>query len=297
MKINYIIFILLISYVILEDKCDKGAGPYQCKECDPKNPTLCGSCNEQEYLKDGKCYNCFERMIGCSKCNVTHCQECSDEGYLMVGDTCMPMYKIIPECQELNPEDHSKCKRCIIGFYPNEDKTKCLKCKEECLWCNNASECTKCNTSFYKENGKCLPCNDNCLSCDSTKCFECKPGYVPVNEKCASCEVANCKECVKGEPKKCQTCNDTFSIIGEDKSICRKCEQYCKSCSEIKEINFLNENQKCDSCISQYFLNNSKCQKCEDNNCAICDPDGKQCKQCVEGYYQENETSLCNKRC
>ena len=85
MKIVYIIYLVLISFAISEDECDKGYELLQCKECNGKE---CKMCNNGSYLKSGKCENCPVLFPSCKLCNETECHNC-DSFFIKKDGKCI----------------------------------------------------------------------------------------------------------------------------------------------------------------------------------------------------------------
>lgn len=147
-------------------KCDKGRNPTQCESCKDENSTLCATCNMGDYLKDGKCLNCEDKILGCSKCSIENTCEACNPQFLLENNKCIPAFKKIPECFNLNKNDSSICNQCVSGFYLTKDNKTCLKCSANCLDCNNATSCVICKSTFYVKNGKCEACPQYCSSCE-----------------------------------------------------------------------------------------------------------------------------------
>ena len=326
MKALYIIFTLLVANVISQE-CETGTFPYQCKTCDPNNSTLCGTCNSGDYLKEGKCYNCYEKMIGCAICSTEKkCDSCEAQ-FVLENNTCTPAFKKIPECDKYNNTNTTKikvCSNCVPGFFLDKNKTACNRCGDNCLKCTNSTHCEICNPNYYLNKSKCFKypdhcseynvtklkctnciasyflkdnkceaCPNNCTKCESSdKCQICNSGFVLENDKCVACSVNNCTTCVEGDHTKCSACNVSFKLEG---GACKKCNVLnCSQCSDQNQTYFLNANEKCDICSPKFYIKDTKCEKCNDTNCLICENEGKTCKSCDSGFYLKvgNETCL-----
>ena len=85
----------------------------------------------------------------------------------------------------------------------------------------------------------------------------------------------------------CLTCENGYYLSPSNS--CERCVQYCK------EYDTNNDN-KCTSCIDNYFLFNEQCYQCnKDCKTSI---DNCKCVTCEDGYYLENFQCLqCDSSC
>ena len=121
-------------------------------------------------------------------------------------------------------------------------------------------------------------CFNNCLKCDTKDdvCLVCKHP-TSLNKDDGTCilveePIQNCLFYSTSDPEKCKLCKEGF--FGDD---CQPCGANCKNCQEQNE---------CNVCNSGYFLDSGKCeQKCNVENCEICQNDIDRCKICIEGNF------------
>ena len=223
------------------------------------------------------------------KCSdiVENCYDCKE---MMVNRRL-----VSKEVVETDPLASIACTSCEDNYYPiyNEDNI-IIFCKSICVTggfnlcksCDeiNQNQCKKCNYGYY------LPSDDM------------------VKTKCKSCNdlINNCEECYGTTSQiKCQSCNENY-FLNKEKNICEPlCEtgsyNYCKTCNI--------ETNKCDSCISGYYLptddEEKKCKKCSDINdkCQECygTKNSVKCLSCKNGlipfYDKNNEILECNLPC
>ena len=230
-----------------------------------------------------------------------------------------------------------KIYKCINGYKASGNKCVVDKeCPENCLECTNTA-CTKCNTSYFLNDGVCQehcskgksPNSDNeCEDCnkkkcsnfeiDSCDCTECIESTFLKNKNCYDCD-SSCKTC-EGEATKCTSCQPGNQFLENNKCYdcgdgnCETKEANCK-CKSCKSGFFLNSNYKCESCISDcttckdsktcdkckddfYINTEGKCAKCPDS-CATKKPGSCQCATCKEGYFMnaDEECQECISPC
>ena len=220
-----------------------------------------------------------------------------------------------------------KIYKCINGYKASGNKCVVDKdCPENCLECTNTA-CTKCNTSYFLNDGVCQehcskgksPNSDNeCEDCnkktcsnfeiDSCDCTECIESTFLKNKNCYDCD-SSCKTCEE-EATKCTSCQAEIQFLENNKCYdcgdgnCETKEANCK-CKSCKSGFFLNSNYKCESCISDcatckdsktcdkckddfYINTEGKCAKCPDS-CATKKPGSCQCATCKEGYFMNSD--------
>lgn len=195
---------------------------YKCLKTN-KGETQCILCEEGYFLQNGKCVdslNCKERPNGaCIKCNKNYCLS---NVYGCVSNNN-------PNCERCDNKDINKCTGCASGYYLDESKNICKKCKNGCSTCSNEKDCGSCDIGYYikkleTKNGsydaECGSCLDGCKKCyDSNSCISCKEGYYPI----------------KGNEK-------------EENLICKECSYGCLECTG---------NTQCSKCDEGYYLASS----------------------------------------
>ena len=158
-KINYILFLILISFTLQLDHCFQTA-----KICQKMIPT--------SSTPSGSIANCIDYETG----HDDICEECA-MGYAVSheGNKCIPF----PYCSSLL-EGNKKCNECYPGYYFNGKE--CTKIPiDNCLILNDAGDkCSVCS-DYSKINGDGSECqllesvegcseydnNGNCKGCDS----------------------------------------------------------------------------------------------------------------------------------
>ncbi|KAL4476576.1 hypothetical protein ABPG74_010309 [Tetrahymena malaccensis] len=283
-------------------------------------------CPKNMYQSGQLCLKCPENCRNCDSSG--NCQICDDGHYQYQGrclDQCkVPLIFKGQDCVEKCPE----------GFQHNKQKNECAQCKQNCLDCDQNSQCTRCKSDYliqeglcvsncekgyFKQDKYCLKCNSNCLSCDTSEefCQECNQNYTldKQRKKCILC-IENCQNC--SEDLVCQQCKENYiskngvcvKACNEGHfykdSQCFKCSQDCKSCEKQED--------NCTDCLEGFKLNQAtnKCIKCP-SNCTICE-ENQQCtkcekefklqqnaciKVCGQGFYEDtNQKCLeCDKNC
>lgn len=202
-----------------------------------------------------------------------------------------PYEKTIPYCDVEDPESKT-CTLCKMGYGLTREK-KCSICSVKyCMSClTNYTLCDDCDQFFYKDNkGQCVqPEDKNCRYPTGTKCSRCDFGFF-INET-GICEKGKIELCeTYNSRNKCFICKDGYGVKNEEgKEInkCEKCEEGCSVCGQ----NY----QKCQTCLSGYYLNDDKkCKKCIDG-CNIC-TNSTNCEECNYGYYKKKD-KICQKGC
>ncbi|CAD8060255.1 unnamed protein product [Paramecium primaurelia] len=197
-------------------------------------------------------------------------------------------------------------------------------CDNNCDVCSN-TQCTLCKNPYQLIHNQCSLCdssnfrNYDC-SCQTgfyddninKQCQKCK-------QECETCLNANsCTQCKLGTNliilPNCMNCNTGFYY---NNGICSRCSKNCLACfgsgqSECLSCQtdyILNNNNECQSCMSNQFIYNNTCQDCQ-YNCETCN-NTQQCLTCTEnrinvpfcicqiGYYESNTKSCqsCSFQC
>ncbi|XP_062845264.1 proprotein convertase subtilisin/kexin type 5 [Trichomycterus rosablanca] len=259
-------------------KHDCGDGEYQdshgkCNSCEStcqkcKGPKLddCIMCPASRWLDEGRCilhcpvgkYLCDRQ---CHACDHT-CAQCLDAGPA--------------KCTSCNKDrfgqDRYLYKGQCVTACPNahfhSSLNTCEPCPEHCILCSSVTQCLKCNSSYYVNNGACSP-------------LECGEGEVedPEYDDCMACE-EGCKKCVLYNPKHCLSCTDGYykyeegcykhcpakTYAVEHTMSCVACKHDCVSCDE----------EECHWCEADLFLSNGKCVQ-----------------ECPDGFYGDEDTQEC----
>lgn len=206
-------------------------------------------------------------------------------------------------------------------YYETTSNFKFLRsCRDFCIKCKSASNCTECKEGFFLKGFECLPCaltcsgcetlEDNCLTSESPVLL---PGIVLADDtdcgaskyfdlatqKCEGCP-ANCYKC--GSSSTCVMCHSHF-ILDKEKCVhidpcnlpseksdtniklfsCVKCSKNCLYCDQNKK--------NCSICKNKFYLDKLTCQSCQEN-CDLC-LNKESCLRCSHGFEIKND--LCVK--
>ncbi|CAD8102627.1 unnamed protein product [Paramecium sonneborni] len=277
-----------------------------------KNGECVDNCNTDEFISqiDNKCYKC---KAGCSSC--TNPLSCT--------------YPLLDSSQTLYLQNNQVYASCGEGYYTSG--LLCLACSNNCITCNDETQCTKCNNPYilynqncmqecpentYFDNGSCLSCHQNCQFCsdgNETSCLTCQNGlkYILIFDSIESTYKTYCQDsCLS---------NYTFDLYlriclyNYCHSSCLKCvgdqDNQCIACPDNYILN--NAIQIYGTCVSEcsvgMYNHKGVCQKCNDScqectsypSCTVCKPNFYHLNQqlcviqCPLGYYQNIDTSKC----
>uniref|UniRef100_A0ABI7XV30 P/Homo B domain-containing protein n=3 Tax=Felis catus TaxID=9685 RepID=A0ABI7XV30_FELCA len=174
-----------------------------------------------------------------------------------------------PECSEVGCDgpgpDH--CSDCLHYYYKLKNNTRIC-----------VSSCPP--GHYHADKKRCRKCAPNCESCFGShgdQCLSCKYGYF-LNEEINSC-VTHCPD---------------GSYQDTKKSLCRKCSENCKTCTEFHNCTecrdglSLQGSQCSITCEDGQYFNGQDCQPCH-RFCATCAGAGATgCINCTEGYFMED---------
>ncbi|CAD8145055.1 unnamed protein product [Paramecium pentaurelia] len=190
-------------------------------------------------------------------------------------------------------------------------------CDDNCDICIN-TQCTACKAPYQLIHNVCALCDStNFRNSDCT----CQIGYYDDNinqqcqkcrQECESCLDANiCTYCKLGTNlitlPYCMNCNTGFYY---DNGMCSKCDPSCLSCFGNGKSQclscyndyVLNNNNECQTCMTNQFIYNNTCQDCQ-YNCETCNAP-QNCLTCTIGRinapfcicqtgYFESDTKQC----
>jgi surface protein len=339
------------GYKAYQGKCIKDCviGPFeqctQCSEEDGKN-NECGGCNEDYYLPTDS----NDKTI-CTKIPINYCLEAKGTiddprctkcfGELkqqLDGKSCIEecIQGGTFRCKTCSTEDGNinKCGQCNDGYYlpsgVNNDKTRCYKCRSNCLACTGTDEistnsvCLLCEEGYQLYEGECIK---NCETGNDIKCKSCSaiPGR---NDQCGECNDNYFLPEDDNDRKTCQPCSDDGSCIKcsgkKNSKACTKCKNgydlfygslcketcktgdssSCASCSREKD-----KFDQCGTCNSGYYIPSDtsyeakKCYECTLDGCGVCegktDKDNKciECKFGLKPYYKDGYVVDCHNTC
>lgn len=202
------------------NECSSCQSPYLFQ---PASKTCVDSCNANQVLINGTCYNCDPLCATCST-TTSACTSCSS-GYYLLGNTCLTVCPspYVPSTTVNSCENCSTaCKTCsgsattctscsaplkLFGstcisdcsagyyVYTSTSGDQCLRCSSPCLNCSSSSVCTSCQTGYYFYNGACL------LACPAFTYASATtpPTCLPCSSACTSClNGSSCLECQQG---------------------------------------------------------------------------------------------------
>ena len=249
--------------------------------CECTNDVCTGCVSADKYFSDGSCHDCIPPCLYCT--GRTICQGCLGSYYLS-GDSCLSCSKSCKSCQF----SADKCLSCYDGYYKNN--YKCEKCDSSCKTCKDSStKCLNCANNYYYLNTisqKCLKCKEPCKTCSSEDvCISCIDDYFLNGGKCYKYN-SNCKKSLN--EKVCEICDDGYFLYNTNKQ-CLKCNEKCKTCKDSSNY--------CLTCNDKYYLSNSNtCLSCK-SPCNTCINENK-CKSCIDNYfYFSNLCHECAKNC
>ena len=193
-KINYILFLILISFTLQFDHCIQTA--QICQKAISTSPTPSGSianCIKYETGDDEICEKCVDgyavsyegnKCIPFSYCNYLDegnkkCDECY-QGYYFNGKECTKIS--IDNCLISN-DDGDKCTYCALYSKINEDGSRCQlieKIVEGCSYYDNNGNCNACESHYTGSgSGSSFTCTFNDCSGDRAVeyCKYCQIGY------------------------------------------------------------------------------------------------------------------------
>ena len=194
-------------------------------------------------------------------------------------------------------------------FYPNGNKYKLIGSKECIELIPNNTEIynekynlLKCKEGYKIEGNECVPiehCYQNCLNCTeysedplNQNCTQCKSEFLLENENC----VTLCSNGYEQKDNTCSSCEDETckNFVNNscdcieckfhyylNESKCYKCDDNCGDCSIIPT--------NCITCLPPKYLYNTICYECvDDDKCEIKGEDNCKCLTCKEGFYNSN---------
>ena len=204
-----------------------------CKTCNGSTDENCLSCNDNNYLYSGKCYN-----------------ECPKGTFKTENENGN---KVCNDC-------YINCEKCTEGG--NSSKMMCDSCPENSIIYkynyNNKNYYNCYNISDNKEKRFFIPEKINEIS----SCFELYNQYI----------IENTNECIEFPEGGYFISNDTTGLLSKCHSSCLTCSKTytelnsnCDSCNE----GLLQDGNCVNNCSDGYYKNNSNCLKCH-NNCQTC---------------------------
>uniref|UniRef100_A0A670J7E8 SPC3 n=1 Tax=Podarcis muralis TaxID=64176 RepID=A0A670J7E8_PODMU len=161
--------------------------------------------------------------------------------------------------------DH--CNDCLHYYYKSKNNTRI--CVPNCPPGHYSADKKRCK--------KCSPNCETCFGSHSDQCNTCKPGYY-INEESRNCVTS---------------CPDGF-YLDNNKIVCRKCSENCKTCTEFQTCTECRhglslQGSRCViRCETGKYYNGRDCEPCH-HSCASCaGPGADACINCTEEYLMEN---------
>ncbi|KAL4506092.1 hypothetical protein ABPG72_013853, partial [Tetrahymena utriculariae] len=223
---------------------------------------------------------CVQCPANCAQCDAQqNCLTCNTNYYLQLDNSCNTQ---CPSSSQINSTNNKQCIcdsnaaivqnincQCNQNYYQNGNK--CFQCIDNCITCQNQSNCQICQKDFI------LLLNGQCEFCDT------KNGFFIKDNLCLSCQKSNCLECLnQNQCTKYANCGAQFTY----NYISQQCEQCLwdvqkLQCVDNCDLNNQYHNQTYKTCSQCYYLN-------------------QQCQQsCPKGYYYDNKYNclLCHASC
>ena len=246
---------------------------------DGKCPLNCTHCKE-----NGTCIKCNnESKIAEIKINTTSKKKiCLDNltGYYLEDSI---YYKCKDNCVECN--NASDCNNCISGYFLQKNNT-CIKEIEKCTKYSDEGNCIKCEIGYKVENNNCVIGVEFCRNIDSiqNKCIQCVYNYrLSNNDGLCYKVIENCKEYNNQNENLCSYCNKDFAFYEEIRDQC------------FNKSNFIYGYFTKDNGTIYYNCsdkNNSGVEFCK--NCYYENSKGVICIECLSEYaILDDETSKC----
>ncbi|KAL4491179.1 hypothetical protein ABPG73_013248 [Tetrahymena malaccensis] len=240
-----------------------------CKTC--SNSTSCQTCMDNYFLSGNICQPCDNTCYSCSGPGNNQCIQCLNNNYFI--------------SQKLNNVCDSNCDL-TQGQYidqSNPNQKYCKMCSSFCNICNNSTSCQTCMDKYYLSGNICSPCDSTCKSCSgpgNNQCIQCLNNNYFISEKlnniCDSiCDV---------------TQGQYIDLSNPSQQFCRKCVNFCKTCSN---------SASCQICMDNYYLSGNICSPCH-QSCQNCSGPGiNQCTICNQSTYfiQPDQNNQCVQSC
>ncbi|ELP85997.1 hypothetical protein EIN_450560 [Entamoeba invadens IP1] len=259
------------------------------------------------------CYS--EKVVAhCKNVKNNTCTLCSKNYILSKEGQCISEFDL-----HCSYRVNGVCLLCHPGYQINITTRNCVVGDELCTsWSYpNSFICQECVSGYTLLNqNRCENCSSiqrGCLRAfgDCSRCYTCQDGYYLENEKCkrvANCRVFDsnrkCTLCIAGyyfdlESNTCERGNISKCIFYQNKTVCGRCTeglvQIGNSCVEVDHC-IETDGQQCSLCELGYSLNNSKCEKCKDSNCATCIVNKDMCTICLSEFRLTSQKTclFCN---
>lgn len=238
---------------------------------------------ENDTAKDVKVADTSSATASTGACNAGSCGRCDKD-----GDA-----KYCSICYKKNISGTGKNQKCdgaaptgCLATMVNNDKATCVGCDDKNNYQMVDSECVKCDLSANYLSGKdCKPVEtkvSNCATYASTgDCQSCKAGY-QLQEKACNALPKGCA--YMNADKKCTICSNGFTPT-DDKGTCP--DNKVSNCERVVS----DDNTKCATCKSGYYVKDGACAKIGVSNCA--EGSESKCDECKEGYLLKSDGSAC----
>lgn len=295
--------------------------PSGCRTCEFEGgSSSCTGCLEGFYKFDELCIPCDTSCATCFGSYSNECYSCKDgyaisyrdlEPYIIA--TCskcdaptigVPFCELCTsKCSET--EEYASCPitctKCVDGYYLNNNNI-CLPCHESCGTCgSSATDCLSCAEGYLLYNGNCEKCDASCFGCseDPNVCTSCRSHKYLINGKCEECD-SSCSEC-QSTSTYCTVCSgNSYSYEGKCYESCSdigdnfgsNSDRQCQKC-ELPNCKVFDSSCRCTECKIGFFYMYDPvtlvqiCKACNTENCKTCNPDGKTCNECQDGFQTE----------
>ncbi|EAR82256.2 hypothetical protein TTHERM_01246730 (macronuclear) [Tetrahymena thermophila SB210] len=149
---------------------------FSCDECIDSSD-LCIKCNPElnYYIKEGDRFRCYNR------CPLYFEPSQSTQDPLKKYIECVKSENYTSDLEEADKIINEAKNRCPKQQYWDVESKQCYKCTNNCISCNDKSNCLECEPDYYLNDNSqtCSPCHPSCQKCTgplSRDCLFCSSG-------------------------------------------------------------------------------------------------------------------------
>ncbi|ELP84767.1 protein serine/threonine kinase, putative [Entamoeba invadens IP1] len=289
---------------------------YTLFNCEKANSVSCIQCTSNTMRSGDSTYctflnNTIKYLIKTfnSKIIINECEK----NYILYNNSChvtmddTTKSTSLSLCQFLTPKG---CLRCFPTYYIDHNNNTCQSClnsPSHCLYCNNQTFCTKCDTpqyylnsqnqcelssqlqqkcalmmpnnigcalcksSYYRKGDDCISCDISCAICiDSFSCITCQKDYFYIQSETPLCQnYDNLTHCILKSSNGCVKCENGYYL---DFFIprCVSCPEMCLSCTSYSTCTLCEINFILLNGVCSHFSILENCAAASNNTCTKC---------------------------